>query len=190
MKVISKEEVFDKFFTVQKLEYKATENGKTITRYYVDKITGAAILIYKQDEDKVVLIKQFRVPLVDKEESVLLEVPAGLTDEGESSEKTIVREVMEETGYKIKKFNKIFSFYTSPGFNSEKLDLFWGVVTAEDKKEKGGGLDHESENITVLEIPADECMEMLDSGEIVDAKTIIALQWLKMNIEILRKKAG
>jgi GDP-mannose pyrophosphatase NudK len=188
MKIISKEKVFDKFFIVQELKYKVTEEGKTITRYYVDKITGAAILIYKKDEDKVVLIKQFRVPLVDKEESVLLEVPAGLTDEGESAEATIIREVMEETGYEINKVNKIFSFYTSPGFNSERLDLFWGVVNAEDKKAKGGGLDHESENITVLEIPADRCLQMLDNGEIVDAKTIIALQWLKMNIESLRRK--
>ena len=179
MNVISKEKVFDKFFAVEEIKLQFDDNDKPITRYYVDKVRGAGILLINTDTNKIVLAKQFRVPLIDKDINELIEIPAGVVDKGENPEVCIIREVLEETGYKLDKAKQFYSFYTSPGYNNEEVILFYSEVNNKSKKGKGGGLESEQEKIEILELSPKECFEMMDKGEIIDAKTLIALLWFR-----------
>ena len=86
---------------------------------------------------------------------------------------------MEETGYKISQVKKLYSFYTSPGYNNEGITLFYGEVSTGDKHAEGGGLAQEHEEIEVLEFTPEACYAMMESGAIKDAKTIIGLQWFR-----------
>lgn len=183
MKVVSKEKVFDNFFIVQKVEVEVSNDGDTATRYYVDKVQGAGILLYNKEENKVILTRQFRVALVGKADPDLVEIPAGIVDPGEDAEKGIIREAMEETGYKIKSARQLFSVYTSPGYNNEEVIIFYGEVSSEDKSGKGGGLEDEHEQIEVIEMDAYECFRLMDKGLVADAKTVIALLWLKNELK-------
>ena len=179
MKLISKQKIFDKFFAVQEVKIQNHEGEEAHPFFYVDKLQAACIILINTDTNKVVLTKQFRVPFIESNENELIELPAGVIDPGESAEECIKREVMEETGYFIQEVRKLYSFYTSPGYNNEEITLFYGKVTTKDKHNQGGGLVEEYENIEVLEFSSEECFDMIESGKILDAKTIIGLLWLK-----------
>jgi nudix-type nucleoside diphosphatase (YffH/AdpP family) len=98
----------------------------------------------------------------------------------------MIKEIMEETGYQVNQLKSLFSFYPTPGGSNEKVFLFFAKVSQKDRIHKGGGLIEEGENIQLLEIPAKTAFQMLNSGEIYDAKTIIALQWLKTRQKLLK----
>lgn len=110
---------------------------------------------------------------------MMIEVCAGLLDQ-DNPEECIIRETEEETGYRIKKVQKVVETYMSPGAVTEILYLFTGEYDESMKVSDGGGLDSEQENIEVLEYTFDEAYAMIESGEIVDAKTIILLQHAKI----------
>ncbi len=110
---------------------------------------------------------------------MLIEACAGLLDD-DNPEDCIRRETEEETGYKISKAEKIFEAYMSPGSVTEILHFFIAEYSTEMKITEGGGLDEEGENIEVLELSIDKALEMIDSGEIKDAKTIMLLQYLRI----------
>jgi nudix-type nucleoside diphosphatase (YffH/AdpP family) len=179
MKIISKKKVFDKFFAVEELKLQFTENKEVVTRYYVDKVRGAGIVLINTDTNKVVLTRQFRVPLIDKEINELIEIPAGVVEPDEEPSTSIIREVEEETGYKLGTVRELYIFYTSPGYNNEEVILFYGEVNNKSKTGKGGGLESEQEKIELLELSPQECFSLMDNGKITDAKTLIALLWLK-----------
>ena len=111
---------------------------------------------------------------------MLIEACAGLLDK-DNAEDCIKRETEEETGYKITEVRKVFEAYMSPGSVTEILYFFIAAYTKEMKITDGGGLDHEEENIEVLEITIDEAMQMINTGEIKDGKTIMLLQYVKLN---------
>ena len=106
----------------------------------------------------------------------LLDIPAGLL-EGDAPHEAIRREAMEETGYFVGEAHHLFDFFASPGTLTEKVALFAAFVSASDRVMEGGGLEEEHEYIEVVELKLDEAFAMISSGEIVDAKTIMALQW-------------
>ena len=110
---------------------------------------------------------------------MLIEAYAGLLD-NENAEDCIRRETEEETGYKISKVRKIFEAYMSPGSVTEILHFFIAEYRNEMKVSEGGGAEDEEENIEVLEIPIDQAMAMVESGEIKDGKTILLLQYVKL----------
>jgi nudix-type nucleoside diphosphatase (YffH/AdpP family) len=110
---------------------------------------------------------------------MLIEACAGLLD-NDNPEECIKRETEEETGYKISKVEKIYEAYMSPGSVTEILHFFIAEYSTEMKIADGGGLEDEGENIEVLELPFDEALTMIDSGEIKDAKTIMLLQHLRL----------
>jgi nudix-type nucleoside diphosphatase (YffH/AdpP family) len=111
---------------------------------------------------------------------MMIEACAGMLD-SDNPEDCIIREAEEETGYKIKQVQKIFEAYMSPGAVTEILHFFIGEYSNEMKISDGGGLDHEQENIEVLEISFEKALQMIPSGEIKDAKTIMLLQYAKIN---------
>ena len=112
--------------------------------------------------------------------SVFSEACAGLLDK-DNAEDCIKRETEEETGYKISSVQKIFEAYMSPGSVTEILYFFIAEYSKDMKVNDGGGLEHEQENIEVLELKFDDAMKMIETGEIKDGKTIMLLQYLKLN---------
>lgn len=154
----------------------------TQKREVYDRGNGAAILLYNKETKNIILTRQFRLPtyLNGNASGMMVEVCAGLLDQDEP-EQCIIRETEEETGYRISKVEKIMETYMSPGAITEILYLFIGEYDASMKVSEGGGLEEEQENIEVLEIPFEQAYNMIATGELKDAKTIMLLQYAKIN---------
>lgn len=150
-------------------------------REVYDRGNGAAILLYNSSKKTVILTRQFRLPtyLNGNKTGMMIEVCAGLLDQ-DNAEVAVIRETEEETGYRLKKVEKVIETYMSPGSVTEILYLFVGEYDETMKVNDGGGLDAEQENIEVLEYTFDEAYNMIESGEITDAKTILLLQHAKI----------
>ena len=111
---------------------------------------------------------------------MLIEACAGLLDK-DNAEDCIRRETEEETGYKVKEVRKVMEAYMSPGSVTEMLYCFVAEYSKAQKIHEGGGLEDDQEDIEVLEIPIEEAIEMMQRGEIIDGKTIMLLQYAKLN---------
>ena len=164
-------------------DYK-TKNGnwQTQSREVYDRGDGAAILLYNSIKKTVILTKQFRMPsyLNGNTDGMMIEVCAGLLD-ADDPLTCIKKEAEEETGYKINKPVKLFEIYSTPGAVTEKIHYFIAEVNDEMKVSDGGGLEDETEEIEVLEFDFEKVLTMISTGEIQDAKTIILLQYAKLN---------
>ncbi len=142
---------------------------------------AACILLYDARRDIVVLAKQFRLPAyLTGDPAWMIEVPAGLLD-GDEPEEAIRREAMEESGYRVRDVRFLFKALTSPGSVTEVVHFFYAPIDLSDRINEGGGLAEEHEDIEVMEVPLDEAVAMIGNGEIIDAKTIIMLQWAVIN---------
>ena len=173
------------WYTLKKITYKFTkQNGThhTHIREVYDRGNGATILLYNQENKTVILTRQFRLPsfINGNPSGMLIEACAGLLDK-DNPEDCIKRETEEETGYLVKDVKKIFEAYMSPGSVTEILYFFIAAYTKSMKVHAGGGIEQEQEDIEVLEIPFDQAMQMINSGEIKDGKTIMLLQYAKLN---------
>jgi nudix-type nucleoside diphosphatase (YffH/AdpP family) len=161
-----------------------TKNGdwQTQSRECYDRGDGAAILLYNPTQKTVILTKQFRMPsyLNGNATGMMIEVCAGLLDE-DNPESCIIKEVEEETGFKISNPKKVFELYSTPGAVTEKIHYFVAEYNDEMKISAGGGLEEEHEEIEVLEINFDTALKMVSKGEINDAKTVILLQFAKLD---------
>jgi len=183
---ITKNEILsDNWYTLRKITYdyqKKDGSIETQSREAYDRGNGAAILLYNKANQTVILTRQFRMPtyLNGNESGMMIEVCAGLLDT-ENAEECIRRETGEETGYDIREVKKVFEVYMSPGSVTEILHFFIGEYSKEMKVNDGGGLDEEQENIEVLEMSFGKAMQMITDGEIKDAKTIMLLQYAKIN---------
>lgn len=154
----------------------------TQKREVYDRGNGAAILLYNSTQKTVILTRQFRLPtyLNGNKTGMMIEVCAGLLDQ-DHPEQCIIRETEEETGYRLSSVRKVFESYMSPGAVTEILYFFVGEYNASMKVSEGGGVEHEQENIDVLEYTFEEAYSMIASGQIKDAKTIMLLQYAKIN---------
>ena len=154
----------------------------TQKREVYDRGNGAGILLYNRQQKTIILTSQFRLPayLNGNETGMMIEVCAGLLDR-DHPEQCIIRETEEETGYRVKTVQKIMETYMSPGAITEILHLFIGEYDASMKVNDGGGLEHEQEEIEVIEMPFEEAYNRIATGEIKDAKTILLLQYAKIN---------
>jgi ADP-ribose pyrophosphatase len=140
-------------------------DGQVVEREIVRHIDAVGIAAVTKDR-QIVLVRQYR-PAVGKE---VLEIPAGLLFSNEKPEECAWRELKEETGYQADKLKKLVSFYTSPGFSDEVLHLF----LAEGLKQ-GKPAFEDDEYLKILQKPLEEAISLILAGQIVDAKTIIAL---------------
>jgi ADP-ribose diphosphatase len=131
---------------------------------------GAAVLLPVTPEKRVVLVRQYRYAA----DEVMLEAPAGTIDPGESPEKTAHRELIEETGYRAGRLEKIAEFYPSPGILTELMHLYLAT-----ELEKGEAAPEADESLELVELPWEEAMALEPGREIRDAKTIIALSFLR-----------
>ena len=161
---------------------RADGEWQTQHRETYDRGNGAALLPYNLARRTVMLVKQFRYPAyVNGCDDLLIEAAAGLLD-NESPEKRIRAEAEEEIGYRLRDIRKIFEAYMSPGSVTEKLHFFVGEYQPDMKIGAGGGNADEGEDIEVLELSIDEALAMIADGRIVDAKTIMLLQYAALNI--------
>jgi len=153
---------------------------RTMSRETYDRGNGATILLYSTVKKTVVLTRQFRFPAyVNEHDGLLIETCAGLLDQ-DDPHTCIRKETEEETGYRIENVRKVFEAFMSPGSVTERLHFFVGEYSDQDKVSEGGGLEAEGEEIEVLELPLDEALAMIDTGEIKDGKTIMLLQYAKL----------
>ena len=185
VKVLETKILSDNWYTLKKITYEFQKGhgpAQTQTREAYDRGNGATILLYNKDQGTVILTRQFRLPTFINGNStgMLIEACAGLLDK-DNPEDCIRRETEEETGYKVSEVRKIFEAYMSPGSVTEILYFFIAEYSKSMKVNEGGGVDHEEENIEVLEIPFAKAMAMVDTGEIRDAKTIMLLQYIKLH---------
>jgi len=185
VKITKTEVLSDNWYTLRKItfEYKK-KNGEVITqtREAYDRGNGATILLYNQEKRSVILTRQFRLPTFTNgnETGMMIEACAGLLDQ-DNAEDCIRRETEEETGYQIKDVKKVFEAYMSPGSVTEILYFFIAAYSKDMKVGEGGGVDHEQENIEVLELSFEQTLEMISNGEIKDAKTIMLIQHLRLH---------
>ena len=183
---ITKTEVLSKnWSTLNKVtvEYQKKDGSwDTQNREVYERGNGAAVLLYNTRKGTVILTRQFRLPtyLNGNKSGLLIEACAGVLDD-ENPEACILREIEEETGYRLTTVRKLFEAYMSPGAVTEILHFFVGEYDASMKVSDGGGLDQEHEEIDVIEIPFDQAYLMIEAGEIKDAKTIMLLQYAKIN---------
>lgn len=185
IKIIKTELLSNNWYLLNKVTFdylKKDGNWVTQKREVYDRGNGAAILLYNKTQKKIILTRQFRMPsyLNDNETGMMIEVCAGLLDQ-DQPEQCIIRETEEETGYRIKSVKKILESYVSPGAVTEILHLFIGEYDASMKVNDGGGLEQEQEEIEVIEMLFEDAYTMIYTGEIKDAKTIILLQYAKIN---------
>jgi GDP-mannose pyrophosphatase NudK len=148
-------------------------------REIYDNGNSAAILPYDPQRGTVLLTRQLRLPtyLQDGLESSI-EACAGKLD-GETAERRIIKEMDEELGYRIAKVERLFELYVSPGAVMEKIAFFTCAYSPADKVSEGGGLPEEGEDIEVLETTLEQAAAMIAAGEIIDAKTVILVQFLR-----------
>lgn len=184
VKNIEKILLSDNWYTLNKVifEYQ-NKDGKWVTqaREAYDRGNGATVLLYNRDKRTVILISQFRMPsyLNGNESGVMIETCAGLLD-GDDPETCVLKEAEEESGIRPREARKVFEAYMSPGAVTEIIHFYVAEYTDADRVGLGGGLAEEQEDIEVHEIPFDQALKMIADGRIRDAKTIMLLQYAKL----------
>ncbi len=181
VKIINNEVLSANWYTLRKITYefqKKDGSWQTQSREAYDRGNGATILLYNKEQKTVILTRQFRLPtfINGNNTGMLIETCAGLLDK-DNPEDCIKRETEEETGYKIEQVQKVFEAYMSPGSVTEILYFFVAAYSKAMKISEGGGIEHEQEDIEVVEMPFNEALEMVETSEIKDAKTIMLLQY-------------
>lgn len=155
-----------------------------LQREFVKRQDAAAVILYDPLQNKVVMVEQFRVGLIEQPTEGspwMLEIVAGLLEQGESAENSILREAAEEAGCEIKKLIKIGEFYNTPGGFSEKTTVFCGLVDV-NGVEGIHGVDSEDEDILVHVLSTEWLYQAMDQGQLVtSASTMIAIQWLRQH---------
>jgi GDP-mannose pyrophosphatase NudK len=165
--------------TLKKIIFERVKKDGTLeeqTREVYDIGNAVTVLLYNNEQKKVILTKQFRLPsfITGNKTGMLIEACAGKIS-NESPEESILREIEEETGYRVPVVKKIFEAFTSPGTITEIIHFFVAEYDASMKVNEGGGLKEEHEEIEVMEITFEEAIQMMNTGEIKDAKTMILL---------------
>lgn len=182
--IIKKEVLSDNWYTLNKVTFDYTLKDGSVQRQEreaYDRGNGSTILLYNKEKGTVVLTRQFRMPtyLNGNESGFLIEACAGLLEK-DNAEDCIRKETEEETGYRITNVKKIFESYMSPGSVTEILYFFVAEYEDHMKVNEGGGTDEE-EDIQVLELPIEKALNMISTGEIKDAKTIMLLQYAQIH---------
>jgi nudix-type nucleoside diphosphatase (YffH/AdpP family) len=175
----------DNYYPLKNVTYEQRRhdgNWQTETREVYDAASGAAVLLYNLKRRTILLTRQFRIGArLSGHEGFLLEVPAGVLD-GAPPEDRIRKEILEETGYKVDRVDKVFELFASPGSMTERVHYFVAAYEPAMRQDKGGGNEDEGEDIEVLELGFEDALARVASGEIADVKTVVLLQYLQLHL--------
>ncbi len=190
MKVIVKEksQEYKGFFTLEKsrLQFQKQDGSlsEEVVRENFYRGDSVAALVYDVKEKRILLVKQFRYPVytVEPDRAWIYELVAGSCERGEDPLQTLVRELAEEIHIDAdaKKPEHISSFFVSPGGTSERIYLYALQTDLSNYTFERGGVKEEAEDIEIVLMSFDEVFSLLEQGQIIDAKTIIALQYLEL----------
>jgi GDP-mannose pyrophosphatase NudK len=185
IKIQSEEILANEWSTLSKFTYDYTlpdGSVQTQVRESYNRGNGMTALLYDPERKTVLLIRQFRLPtyINGNQSGLLIETCAGKL-ENEKAISGMIREIEEETGHRVSDIEKVFEAYMSPGSVTELIHFYVAKYSSQTKVSRGGGLISEQENIEVLEFSLDEAIALIKSGEIRDGKTIMLLQYAKMN---------
>ena len=173
----------DRHYRLNEVEFdyrRGDGEWQTQKREVFDRGHAATLLPYNVASRTVVLTRQFRLPAyLAGHDDLLIEAAAGMLDDA-SPEERIRAEAEEEIGYRLHDVRKVFEAFMSPGAITEKLHFFVAEYEPEMRVSDGGGLEHEGEDIEVLELSIDEALAMIADGRIIDAKTIMLLQYARL----------
>lgn len=173
MKILERITAFKGYYQVDQLKLQSAITGRTVNREQFLTPNSVGVLVLNTIKKNVVMVKQFRIG----PEQHLTEIVAGkIEGKDKDVRNTAIREVEEETGYQVDELIPLYQFYTSPGPVTEMMDLFLAKVS--NKVNLGGGLESEVEEIEILEWSIEDFLRFQSN----DAKTIMAQQWLKLNL--------
>lgn len=184
IRIIEKKLLSKNWYILNKIIFEQKDHaGKwhRLEREAYDRGNGAAILLLNKQKRTVILTRQFRMPtyINNNPTGMLIEACAGLLDDLKPEE-CIIKETEEETGFVVTQVHKIMEAYMSPGAMTEILHFFLAEYNENTKINEGGGLKEDHEDIEVLEFDFDTTLEMIKTGEIKDAKTIMLLYHAKI----------
>ncbi len=190
VKIKNLQTIYQGFLTLEKATLKfekfSGEMSKEVERLNVSRGDAVAILLYDSKRKKVVLVEQFRFPAYTAapDQAWMLEAIAGSIEKNAKIKETAVREIAEESGYHINEAQLIGLglCFPSPGTTSERIYLYALDIANTPRPSAGGGVEQENEDIRVREFDYDEIFIRLQKHEILDAKTIILLQWLEKTL--------
>ena len=175
----------DRHYRLNEVEFdyrRGNGEWQTQKREVFDRGHAVTLLPYNVASRSIVLARQFRLPVhLAGHDGFIIEAAAGMLDD-ETPEKRVRAEAEEEIGYRLNDVRKVFEAFMSPGSVTEKLHFFVATYDSSMRIGNGGGLADEGEDIEVLELPIDSALAMIADGRIVDAKTIMLLQYAALHI--------
>ncbi|MGB0835483.1 MAG: NUDIX domain-containing protein [Psychrobium sp.] len=190
--VVKKEVVFQGYFRMLKYYFThALFGGGTseiVERELFERDTAVAVIPYDPVRDQIVMVEQIRVGAFEHDVNPwMVELVAGMIEEGEEADEVAKRELFEETGLECQRLEKLFSYLVSPGGTSERIDLYIAHVDAS-KAAAIAGLESESEDIRTLVMDVNCALEQLSKAKFQNGVTIVGLQWLALNHQKMKDK--
>ena len=190
--ILKRVTAFQGYFQVDRyrLRHETFDGGMSaeITREIFERGHAAATLPYDPVRDEVVLLEQFRVGAdAAGREPWMIEIVAGIIEDGETPESLVQREMLEEAGLTTLELEPMATILTSPGGASETVHFFCARI---DYSDAGGlfGLDHEGEDIRAFVVPGNDVADLLTSGQVENGHAVLALQWFLLNRDRLRQQ--
>ncbi|MDU3717482.1 MAG: ADP-ribose diphosphatase [Klebsiella michiganensis] len=186
VEIIARETLYRGFFSLDL--YRFRHRLFEVTREIFERGHAAVLLPFDPVRDEVVLVEQIRIAAYDTSASPwLLEMVAGMIEEGESPEDVARREAVEEAGLIVGRVKPVLSYLASPGGTSERLSIMVGEVDATTAKGIHGLAD-ENEDIRVHVVSREQAYRWVEEGKIDNAASVIALQWLQLHYHNLRNE--
>lgn len=192
VEIIARETRYKGFFSIIAYRFRHRlfngEMSGEVVREVFERGHAAVLLPYDPKRDEVVLIEQIRIPCIDSSDTPwLLEMVAGIIEEGETVKDVARREALEEANIVVKRCKPALNYLASPGGTSERLSIMVGEVDAT-TAEGIHGLKAENEDIRVHVVSREQAYRWVEEGAIDNAASVIALQWLQLHHESLRKE--
>jgi len=190
VEIIARETLYSGFFSMELYRFRHRlfngEMSGEIKREIFERGHAAVLLPYDPVRDEVVLVEQVRIAAYDTSETPwLLEMVAGMIEEGESVEDVARREALEEAGLVVGRTKPVLSYLASPGGTTERSSIMVGEVDAT-TAEGIHGLADENEDIRVHVVSREQAYQWVEEGKIDNAASVIALQWLQLHYQTLR----
>ena len=192
VEIIARETLYSGFFSMELYRFRHRlfngEMSGEIRREIFERGHAAVLLPFDPVRDEVVLVEQVRIAAYDTSDTPwLLEMVAGMIEEGESVEDVARREALEEAGLVVGRTKPVLSYLASPGGTSERLSIMVGEVDAT-TAEGIHGLADENEDIRVHVVSREQAYQWVEEGKIDNAASVIALQWLQLHYQTLRNE--